>query len=133
MSLTYDPDDDGHLPSDYDDYEPLDDSLGPDDDYDPYLDDPDDEARAEDPPEGYLEAEAWREHEHHCDLVHGGGECDCPPEWPELPPHRRLDWLPRWSRRNGWSCGTPSLCSVRDYPTPWAAWRAHRLFHTAPF
>ena len=86
MSTAYDPDDDGHLPSDYDDYDPADDD-------DPYLDDPDSEARAEDPPEGYLEAEAERQLERHCDLVHGGGDVELPPAGvagvPAVPPPRQ--------------------------------------------
>lgn len=127
MSTAYDPEDDGHLPSDYDDYDPH-------DDYDLYLDDPDSEARAEDPPEGYLEAEAERQLERHCDLVHGGGECDCPlPDWPEFPPCRRLNRIPRWSPRNSWQCGTKGGCVVWGYRSPRAAWRAHRQSHESPF
>jgi hypothetical protein len=41
-------------------------------------------ARAEEPPDWYLEQQAQEAHERHCRDEHGGGECDCPPAEPEI-------------------------------------------------
>jgi len=41
------------------------------------------QARAEDPPDWYLEQEAERHHQIHRDQDPGGGECDCPVAEPE--------------------------------------------------
>jgi hypothetical protein len=101
------------------------------DDYDPYLDDPDGYDDYPEPPGDYLESEAERQLERHRDQAHGGGECNCPPYVP--PSCRLLLRLPRWSPRWRWSCGTPEGCAVSGYRTPQAAWRAHHLSHTAPF
>jgi hypothetical protein len=129
VSTTYDPEDDGHLPSDYDGYDPR------DDDYDAYLDDPEDyeaaQRRAEEPPEDYLLEEAERHAQIHRDQQHFGEECNCPPYVP--PRCRWLRRLPHWSLRRRWCCGTPDGCAVSGCRSPQAAWRAHRLLHTAPF
>ena len=53
-----------------------DEGARPDDDYDPYLDDPD-HGRAREEPD--FEAIAYAEH---CEEAHGGGACDCPPPDP---------------------------------------------------
>jgi hypothetical protein len=120
VSTVYDPEDDGHLPSDYDD-----------DDYDPYLDDPDGYDDYPEPPEDYLREEAGRQLQAHRDRVHFGEECNCPPYVP--PRCRWLCRLPHWSPRRRWCCGTPDGCAVSGYPSPQAAWRAHRRSHEAPF
>lgn len=117
------------------------------DDYDPYLDEdgyddypepsesPEEyeaaQRQAEEPPDWYLEELAEREHELHCAEAHGGGECDCPPYEP--PVCRWLRRIPRWSWWHGWGCGTEGGCAVWGYPSPLAAWRAHRRFHEMPF
>lgn len=74
-----------------------------DDDYDPYLDDPDEQAAAEDRAlDRHIEEQAAEEHWRHCDEVRGGDECDCPPY---VPPRCRW-WLriPRPSQ-GGWVAG----------------------------
>jgi hypothetical protein len=106
----------------------------PGDDYDPYLDDPEEyeaaQRAAEEPPDWYLEQQAEEQHERHCAEVHGGAQCDCPPYVP--PRCRRLLRLPRWSQ-GGWVSGTPRGCDTVPRRTPWAAVRAHRQMHEAPF
>lgn len=77
------------------------------------------------------EEEAER-HERYCHRGDGGGgECDCPPYVP--PVCRLLARVPRWTPRGGWRAGTPGGCDTAVWPTPWAAWRAHRRSHQAPF
>ena len=104
----------------------------PDDAYDGYLDDPDSyRDDTPDPPEEYLIEEAERHAQIHRDQAHFGEECNCPPYIP--PVCRPLGRLPRWSRRNGWHCGTEGGCAVWGYRSPWGAWHGHRGMHKAPF
>lgn len=106
-----------------------------DDDYDSYLDDPGEQAAAEDRAlERHIEEQAAEEYWQHRDEMHGGGECDCPlPEWPEPAPCRLLFRLPRWSPRKGWRVGTPGACDVTGYRSLRAALRVHRSEHLPPF
>jgi hypothetical protein len=88
--------------------------------------------RAEEPPDSYFEEEADRQHQRHLDEEHGGLACDCPPYKP--PRCRWWRWMPLWTPRKGWHCGTTGLCAVTGYRSLRAVWRVHRsAYHTAPF
>ena len=98
------------------------------DDYDPYLDDPAEQAAAEDRAlDRHIEEQAAGEYQEHCDEAHGGLACDCPhPEWPAC-----RWWLrvPRWGVHHGWQCGTKGCCLVALCRSPVDAWRNHRRVH----